>query len=223
MNTAEITTRSREIIVNALTGAASASLVVLWLMAAGLALAAPAAVAETWQLAPGPSSVEFTVRHLLFTARGSFGDFEGQVTTLGEDFDGARVEATVNVASVYTGHKDRDRELLSKTFFWIARHPAMTFRSTQVMKRDDATYSIVGELTLRGVTRPIELAATFGGKRRISGGRERADFVATATLNRFDYALKWNERLDTGQALLSNTVEITLTIVLMRQAEGGRR
>ena len=179
---------------------------------------APQAMGEQiWQIAPGPSSVDFKIRHLLYTAEGSFGRFEGRVETAGSEFEGAHIEAAIELDSVHTGHEDRDRELLGPTFFWVERHPVMRFESTRVTERDDGTYDILGKLTLRGITKPIELEATFDGRRTITGGRERADFVATGALNRFDYDLKWNERLDTGQVLLSETVEIHLDIALIRR------
>ena len=176
------------------------------------------AVAEqVWEIAPGPSSVDFKIRHFLYTVEGSFGKFEGRVETSGIELEGAHIEAAIELDSVHTGHEDRDRELLGPTFFWVEQHPVMRFESTRVTLREDGAYDMLGELTLRGVTRPIELEVTFDGKRTITGGRERADFVATGSLNRFDYGLKWNERLDTGQVLLGETVEIHLDIALIRR------
>ncbi len=177
-----------------------------------------AAAETTWQVDPGPSSVQFRVRHLIFShVEGSFRKFSGEVVAPNEDFSNAEITTTIPVSSIYTRHPDRDNELMGEDFFWASEHPDIRFESTSVVKAGDGTYDVKGLLTIRGVTRPIVLKAELRGQRAISMGRLRADFRATGSLNRFDYGLKWNELVEAGRALVGETVEIVLDIALTRK------
>lgn len=172
----------------------------------------------TWRVDPGPSSVQFKVRHLLFSeVEGSFRRFSGEVVASSEDFSGALLTTTIPVDSIYTRHPDRDNALKGQEFFWASKYPEILFQSTSVVKTDDRVYEVIGDLTIRGVTRPIALKVEFQGQRAISMGRLRADFRATGSLNRFDYGLTWNEVMGAGRALVGETVDIELDIALIKQ------
>ncbi len=180
---------------------------------------AQATAATTWQVDPGPSSVQFRVRHLIFShVEGSFLKFSGEVVAPNGDFSGASITTPIPVSSIYTRHPDRDSELKGKEFFWASEYPDIRFESTSVVKVGDDIYNIEGVLTIRGVTRPIELKAELRGQRAISMGRLRTDFRATGSLSRFDYGLKWNEVMEAGRALVGETVEIVLDIALVRES-----
>jgi polyisoprenoid-binding protein YceI len=187
-------------------------------------LAPLAGAAETtWRVSPGPSSVEFSVRHLLFSkVEGSFRRFSGSVTQDlenggdPEDFSGARIHATIPVKSIYTGHRDRDRSLQEEDFFWAGRHPAILFESRSVTRTGAKTYRVVGDLTIRGVQRRIELEAEYLGQSSLPSGELRADFELSGSVNRYDYGLRWNEVLETGGALVGAEVEIRLKIAVIR-------
>ncbi len=180
----------------------------------GLVLAPDAAEAEIWRLARGPSSVEFSVKHLVFSeVAGRFGRFDGSVDCPGDDFADATVEVTIDVATVYTGHADRDRELLTADFFEVERFPQMRFESRAIERTGPERYRLVGDLTIRGVTHEVELEALYGGERE-TAGRKRRDFHATTTVNRSDYGLSWNDTW-AGKALVGEKVDITLAIALV--------
>ncbi len=176
------------------------------------------AMAATWRVDPGPSSVEFSVRHLIFsTVDGSFGRFSGRVVTPNDDFAGGTITTAIRVDSIYTRHPDRDRELQGEEFFWAEKYPEILFRSTSVRRTAGRSYEVKGELTIRGVTRPIVLEAELEGQRTISMGRQRADFRITGSLNRYDYGLKWNEIVEAGGALVGEMVDIELDVALIRE------
>ncbi len=190
---------------------------------------AQASAPTRWRVDPGPSSVQFRVRHLIFSqVEGSFRKFSGEVVAPNEDFSDAEITTTIPVDSVYTRHPDRDKELKGEDFFWASRYPEIRFQSTSVVRTGEQTYDVAGDLTIRGVTRPIVLEAELGGQRAISMGRIRADFRATGWLNRFDYGLRWNEVVEAGGALVGEIVEIELDVALVREtqpadARGSRR
>ena len=185
-----------------------------------LSFGAAQAPAETaWRVDQGPSSVTFRVQHLLFSqVDGRFEKFDGTIVTgdsRSEDFSGARITASIQAKSVYTGHRDRDNGLRGKDFFWISEYPEIRFESDAVTRTGERTYRIDGQLTIRGVSRNIELQAVYGGRRVTSLGTTRADFHVSGSLNRFDYGLRWNELLETGRALVGATVELALDMAIV--------
>ena len=172
----------------------------------------------TWRIAQGPSTVGFEVRHLYFThVDGVFRSFDGTTVTSGDDFEGAQIDATVSVASVYTGIPARDDELMKPSFFDAEQHPELSFESTSFEHVEDSTYVITGMLTIRGVTRPIELHAVRHNERIIRDGKRRVDFLATGHLNRFDYGLEWNKVAEFGHAIVGERVDLTLNVVLIEE------
>lgn len=182
--------------------------------------------AETkWRIAPGRSSINFKVAHLIFfDVKGRFRKFEGTVQTPGGDFSDARIEAKIQAGSIYTGNQDRDKHLVGEEFFDASKFPEIAFKSNTVSKSaGEKNYRINGDLTIKGITRTIDLTAKFEGRRLLSDGIECVDFIANGLLNRFDYGLKWNELTDAGSAIVGETVEIRLKIALLAEfgvAEG---
>jgi polyisoprenoid-binding protein YceI len=145
--------------------------------------------------------------------RGTFGAWEGTVTAdPGAWADGA-VEVTVQTASVDTGHDRRDTHLRSADFFDVENHPTMTFRSRAAALEGDRL-RLEGDLTIRGVTRPVVLDGEFLGEQG-----NRAGFSASTTVNRLDYGLKWNRIVD-GTGMLGDEVEISVVVALVRRTEG---
>ncbi len=173
----------------------------------------------TWHVASGPSSVDFKIRHLIFSqVKGTFRTYSGSIITEEADFSDALIEATIPVNSIYTGHRDRDSDLLGEDFFHAAQYPEISFKSKSFKKTGEHTYKIIGELTIRGVTRTIELDARCTDPRIISGGRTRVDFTANGSVNRYDYGLRWNEIFGADKLLIGKTVEITLNIALIKES-----
>ena len=134
----------------------------------------PVSAQTIWQVAPGRSTIGFKVRYLLlFEVEGKFKKFEGIVVTQGDDFSDARIEVTIPVNSIYTGNRDRDQNLLGEAFFHADRFPTILFKSTTIVKTDAHTYTIHGDLTMRGVTKSIEMKVKYKDSRTLSGGSTR--------------------------------------------------
>ena len=165
----------------------------------------------TWNVDAAHSEVGFIARHLMVSkVRGQFKDFAA-VVTLAQPFEQSTVQATVQLASIDTGSADRDTHLRSADFFDVGNNPVMGFTSTKVT--NDA---LEGELTIKGVTRPVSFALDFGGISADPWGGTRAGFEATAELNRKDFGLSWNVGLEGGGVLVGEKVKIVLDVQLVQ-------
>jgi len=172
----------------------------------------------TWKLDPSHSELTFWVRHLAISkVRGSFQTFDVTVVTP-EDPSQLSVVATVDVASVTTGQGQRDGHLLSSDFFLIAEHPTMTFTSTGITVDGD-DFSLVGDLTLRGVTKSVTLKGEFGGIITDGYGQTKAGASASTKINRHDFGVSWNAALEAGGFTLGDDVTINLDIQVVLQPE----
>lgn len=172
-----------------------------------------------WKVVPGRSSVEFKVKHfILSNIKGKFKKYEGEVVTKNlKDLTGAKVKASIPISSIYTGNKDRDNHLKTSDFFDISKHPEMKFESTSVTKVSANTYIMKGKISMRGVERPIEFKVKHLKKKFMDGGKVCCDFIATASLNRYNFGLKWNELTEAGGMVVDELVNIKLTISLAAQ------
>jgi polyisoprenoid-binding protein YceI len=170
----------------------------------------------TWAIDPSHSSVDFTARHLMVSkVRGRFERFEG-IITIDEQLLASHVEATVDLASVDSRDPKRDEHLRSADFFDIESFPTLQFVSTGVRPdRDD--YVLTGDLTVHGVTRPVELKLEFNGVSGDPWGGQRAGFTASTELSRKDFGLEWNVALETGGVLVGDKVKIDIEIEAIRQ------
>jgi polyisoprenoid-binding protein YceI len=165
----------------------------------------------TWVVDPAHSSIGFTARHLMVTkVRGRFSDFAGTIT-VGADPLASSVEAVAQVASITTGDASRDGHLLSADFFDAEHHPELTLRSTGISRRG-ADYVLHGELTIKGVTRPVDFDLEFDGVATDPWGNTKAGFTAEAVVNRKDWGLEWNVALEAGGVLVSDKVTVQLDI-----------
>ncbi|GGA67494.1 polyisoprenoid-binding protein [Pseudoclavibacter endophyticus] len=167
--------------------------------------------AGTWTIDPTHSEVGFQARHLgISKVKGTFDRFSGTITT-GESLEDSRVEATVEVASVNTNQEQRDQHLRASDFFLADEHPTFTFTSTGVtVNGDDIT--VVGDLTLRGVTKPIDFAVDFGGITVDGYGTKKLGLEAETTINRHDFGVSWNAPTEAGGLTLGDNVKITLDL-----------
>jgi len=182
-----------------------------------LALAA-AASAATYTIDPVHSSVGFKVRHLMVSnVRGSFGDFAGSFVWEEGKPETWSVEATIQMTSIDTGNAKRDDHLRSSDFFDVATFPTMTFKSTQVTAKDDGTYSLVGDLTLRGVTKAVTLDLEFIGQVADPQGNVRVGFMATGAIDRQDFGVSYSTVMDNGGLAVGNEVQIELEIEAVLQ------
>jgi polyisoprenoid-binding protein YceI len=165
----------------------------------------------TWTIDPSHSTVGFTARHLMVAkVHGRFGTFAGTIR-IAEDRLASAVEATIEAASISTGDEQRDAHLRSADFLDVEQFPQLTFRSTSVRAEGDH-YVVVGDLTIKDVTRQVELALELDGVQADPWGGTRAGFTAQTEINRKDFDLTWNVALETGGVLVGDKVKITLDI-----------
>lgn len=171
--------------------------------------------AGTWTIDPGHAEVGFVGRHFGLTkVRGRFTEVEGTVT-IREPLDMSEVHVVIDMASVSSGSQARDEHLRSDDFFDVANHPQAVFRSTGVVT-DGAEARMTGELTIKGVTRPLTLDAEYVGHATDPWGAERAVFSASGTINREDWGLTWNMALEAGGLLVSKEIRLEIEVELVR-------
>jgi polyisoprenoid-binding protein YceI len=168
--------------------------------------------AGVYEIDAAHTSVEFVGRHLMITkVRGRFSDVRGRIT-IGEEPESSHVEVEIGVASLSTGNADRDAHLANEDFFDVEHYPTITFASTAVRPLREETWELVGDLTVRGVTRPVTLQVEFDGGGVSPMGDERIGFSAAAEVNREDFGLTWNVTLETGGILVGKTARIELAV-----------
>jgi polyisoprenoid-binding protein YceI len=181
------------------------------------ALLIPSYTAGTWDIDPVHSEVSFSVRHMMVSkVRGRFGSFTGQIVT-GEDVTGSSVSATIDATSIDTNNEQRDNHIRSADFFDVANHPTWTFTSAGV-RVDDGDLFVDGELTIKGVTRPVTLALQAEGFGPDAFGGTRAGFSASTTINRSDFGVDIAMPLDGGGVVVGEKVTITLEIEAVLRA-----
>jgi polyisoprenoid-binding protein YceI len=174
--------------------------------------------AGTWRVDPGHAEVGFVGRHLMFTkVRGRFTDVEA-VIEIGEDLADSRVEATIRTASLDSGFGARDEHLKSADYFDVENHPEARFRSTGFHWEGGSRGVLRGELTIKGVTREIELVVDYLGFDTDPWNNQRAVFSAHGTLNREDWGLTWNMVLESGSLLVSREIELVLEFEAVRDS-----
>ena len=167
----------------------------------------------TWTIDPTHTVLGFVARHLMVTkVRGSFTDVAGTVV-VAENVADSTAEVTIKTASVQSGTADRDAHLRSGDFFDVEQFPEMTFRSTSF---DGET--LTGDLTIKGVTKPVTLDVEFGGVATDPWGNEKAAFEATGEIDRTDWGLTWNANLEKGGVLVSEKIKLALDVQLAKQA-----
>jgi polyisoprenoid-binding protein YceI len=165
----------------------------------------------TWQIDPAHTSVEFVARHLMVTkVRGRFSDVSGTIEVADNPLDSA-VSVTTQIASVTTGAADRDGHVVSPDFFDVDNHPEMTFVSTGVRSNGDA-WTLDGDLTIKGVTKPMAFDFDFVGVIDDPYGNSKAAFAASAEIMREDWGLTWNVSLEAGGVLVSKKIAIEIEI-----------
>jgi polyisoprenoid-binding protein YceI len=175
-------------------------------------------VTGRWQIDPVHSEVSFTVRHFMISkVRGRFRTFEGGIVTA-SDPAASSVTATIDLASVDTGNDQRDEHIRSADFLDVATHPTMNYRSSGV-RQDGDTILVDGELTLRGVTKPVILTVEPTGFGVDPYGSTRAGFSATAEINRSDFGVSFNGPIPGGGVAVSERVQIELDIQAVLQPE----
>jgi polyisoprenoid-binding protein YceI len=172
--------------------------------------------AGTYDIDVSHSHVGFSVRHAMVSkTKGQFADFTGSIV-IAEDPLASSVEVEIQMASIDTRDEKRDGHLTSPDFFDVEQFPTMTYRSTRVTPQGDR-WLVEGELTVKGITRPVPLEVEFEGGARDPWGGTRIGFTAHAELNREDFGLTWNQALETGGVLVGKQVKIDLEVEAVRQ------
>lgn len=184
-----------------------------FVLTAAIALSAGAAHSAKYTLDPAHTSVEFRVRHLVVTkVSGKFDRFVGEFEYDEKNPQAWSAMATIEAASVNTGHTERDNHLRSADFLDVAKFPTLTFRSTGVTGVADGKAKLNGVLTLHGVEKPITLDLEIGGVVDDPWGNTKAGFTASGTINRKDFGIVWNKTLGNGGLVVGEEVEITLHV-----------
>lgn len=170
----------------------------------------------TWQIDPAHSAIEFAVKHMMFTTvRGRFRDVKGTIEVDEQNPARSTVDVEIAAASIDTGVADRDGHLRSADFLDAEKFPKLTFRSKRIEgapKKDGDQFKVVGDLTIRGVTKEVTLDSVYEGTGTDPWGNTRAGIRATTKIDRRDWGLVWNQALETGGILVANDLRIELEV-----------
>jgi polyisoprenoid-binding protein YceI len=176
--------------------------------------------ARTYQIDKSHSEATFQVRHLLTRVRGRFTDFSGTITIDEQNPANSSVEVAIQAASIDTSEPARDTHLRSGDFFLVDEHPTLTFRSTKVTALGSEGYTVAGDLTIRGVTKQIEVPVAFLGRAKDPWGNDRLGFETEFTINRKEFGVSWNAALETGGFLVGDEVRVQLSLQALPVPEG---
>jgi polyisoprenoid-binding protein YceI len=179
---------------------------------------APSTVTGTYVIDPVHSRIGFVARHAMVTkVRGSFNEFEGSGYFDADHPENSHLELVIKAASIDTGNADRDGHLRSNDFFDMDEYPEITFRSTSVEQIGDAEYRVTGDLTIKGVTKPVTVDFHYTGAATDPFGNHRIGLEGTTTINRKDWGLTWNAPLETGGVLVGDKVTLEFDVSAIRQ------
>jgi len=169
-----------------------------------------------WSIDQVHSEIEFKIRHLMISnVKGSFKTFDASIYTIAKDFTTAEIDLWIDSSSITTGDAKRDEHLKSTEFFDAKNHKQITFTSSTIGKPDDnGNRELWGELTIKGITKNVQLNVIFGGIINDPWKNEKAGFTITGKINRSDWGLNWNATLETGGLMVSNEVTILCEIEL---------
>ena len=173
---------------------------------------------SVWNIDPVHSAIAFSVRHMVVSrTRGRFARWNGQIRFDPANPSASSVEVAIDAASIDTADAQRDAHLRSADFFDVERFPTASFRSTRLEDLGGNRYRITGDLTLRGVTKPVTLETTYEGSAKDPWGGERAGFIASTSIDRREFGLEWNTALETGGLVVGDKVELSLEIEALKQ------
>jgi polyisoprenoid-binding protein YceI len=174
---------------------------------------------ETWQVDGAHSAVSLTVRHMVISkVRGRFAKWSATLALDTADLARSSVDVEIDAASIDTGVADRDAHLRSPDFLDAQKYPTLRYRSRRVEALSEDHLRVVGDLTIRDVTREVVLDVEHGGQGKDPWGNQRVGFTATASLNRKDFGLTWNQALETGGVLVADRVDVEIELQAIRQA-----
>lgn len=171
-----------------------------------------------WSFDKSHSEIGFSVSHMVISdVEGQFHDYEGTVETNGDNWENAKVNFTINVASIDTDNEDRDKHLRSDDFFNAEKYPHITFVSKSMKKVGENKYELTGDFTMLDVTKEVTLNVTHRGTVTDPWGNTRAGFKIEGSVDRMDYGIKWDKTLDTGGLVAGNEVTFKINVELIKQ------
>ncbi len=170
----------------------------------------------TWTIDKAHSKIGFNVIHMAVSeVEGKFNDFDGTIISKSDDFNGAEISFTAKTSSIDTDNERRDTHLKSPDFFEAEKHPEIAFKGTLV--KNGGKYKLVGDFTMKGVTKKVEFDVTYGGSINTDRG-SKAGFKLTGSVNRQDYGLAWNNKASGGELVVSDAVDLIVKIELNKKA-----
>ncbi len=182
----------------------------------------PTTLTGDYTLDPGHSRIGFVARHAMVTkVRGSFNEFEGSGYFDAENPANSRLALTIQAASIDTRNADRDAHLRSNDFLDMQHYPEITFVSTAVEQVDDEHYRVTGDLTIKGVTKPVIVELEFTGAAVDPYGNQRIGLEGSATINRKDFGVSWNAPLEAGGVLVSDKVVLEFEVSAIKTASAA--
>ncbi len=171
---------------------------------------------NNWTIDAAHSKIGFTISHMVISeVEGRFNNYSATITA-GENFENAKINVSIEINSINTNNEERDKHLKSPDFFDAEKYPKITFISTEFQKVDDENYILKGNLTMHGVTKPVELNVKFGGIVKDPWGNTRAGFKLSGTIDRYEFGLKYNSTLETGGLVIGQEVEIDAKVELKK-------
>jgi polyisoprenoid-binding protein YceI len=172
-----------------------------------------------WNIDAAHSGINFSIRHMVVSkVRGRFATYNGAIDLDDSDLTRSTLTVSIDAASIDTGTAQRDQHLRSAEFFDVERFPELRYHSKRIEKLGRDHYRILGDLTIREVTREVALDVEYGGKAKDPWGNERAGFIAKASIDRKEFGLQWNQVLEAGGVLVGDRVDIELEIQAVKAA-----
>lgn len=172
-----------------------------------------------WTIDTAHSEITFKVKHLVIsTVTGKFNNFDATLETDNENFEDAEIYFEVDINSIDTNNEDRDAHLKSDDFFNAKEHPKLTFESTSFKHVGDDNYKLLGNLTIRGNTKPVELDAVYGGTVQDAYGNTKSGFEVSGSINRKEFGLTWNGVTEAGNVVVSDEVKLNLNVQFTEEA-----
>jgi len=171
-----------------------------------------------WQLDKAHSDIQFAVRHMMIsTVRGRFEEFDGTFDVNEADPTQSKIEVVIHAASINTKEPQRDADLKSPNFLEVEKYPTLTFKSTRIEKIDDAQARMIGDLTIKDITKEVVLDVEYAGQAKSPWGIVSAGFTGTTKIDRKDWGLTYNAVLETGGVLVGDEVKINIELELKKQ------
>jgi polyisoprenoid-binding protein YceI len=190
------------------------------LVFAAVVAVAPAALGSEWDFDPTHSTAQFSVRHMMVTdVHGEFGKLTGRLVLDDKDATRSQVEASIDASTINTREPKRDAHLKSADFFDVEKNPRLTFKSATIKKTAPNKFLLSGDLTMRGVTKPVTFDVELTSEIKSPMGDQRRGAHATAKIKRKDWGLNWNKTLEAGGVLVGDDVTLTLDVELVKKAE----